>query len=181
MKKLLALLLLLLAMPAGAQELATSSGNAVLSPIVNVGMKWQGMGQGMRAAIIGFDASTIRSNSNRTRHYSNVAFRYFRVVIPLFNTIGSLYQDTLLNAAASYSFQVGFEYPYTAANSGLAARVPVTWGGGVARLIAGCLGFSGEIVPHVRLVLLRVGIGCRALNGRHFHKVFRGRQRPGGT
>ena len=129
MKKLFALLwFLLFAFPANAQVLKSSTGNSLTSPVISTNMVWQGMSQGMQTTLQGFQSSTIRSNTNRTRHYSNVAFRYFRVIIPV---TYSLYGTTVYDLfyPTTYSFQVGFEYPYTPATTGIGVRGAVTWGG----------------------------------------------------
>jgi hypothetical protein len=131
MKKLLALFLVLVAFPAEAGVLGTSAGGKIVAPLIDLNQKWQGMGQGMQMTVQGFNSANLRSSLNRTRHYSNVAFRYFRVVIPVsYSTNGAGLADALYSGAeATLSFQVGFEYPYALANSGLAARTPVTWSG----------------------------------------------------
>lgn len=86
---------------------------------------WRGNGQNMRNSIIGFAGGSNWSSCYRSRHYSNVAFRYARFVIPTFWSTGSPIVDTDL--PNSYTFQLGVEYPFTPAFTGIAARIPVTF------------------------------------------------------
>lgn len=91
---------------------------------------WQGMGQSMFGAVLGKNGGANIVTTSRTPHYSKVAFRRFRIVVPVFETIGTPLVDTLFSGqSAVLNFQFGLEYPYTLAATGLAARVPVTFSG----------------------------------------------------
>jgi hypothetical protein len=93
-------------------------------------MQWTGMGQGMYSTITGKNGGANISTSTRLRHYSPYAFRRFRIVVPVFETIGTPLLDTLLAGGQTVLyFQFGFEYPFVNAASGLAARIPVTFSG----------------------------------------------------
>jgi len=89
---------------------------------------WRGMGQRMRVAVQGWNGGGAWSRLTRSRHYSASTFRRFRIVLQTFQPgIASPLADT--NYTNDYAFQVGFEYPYTAGNTGIAPRVAVTFGG----------------------------------------------------
>lgn len=111
--------------------LKSSTDNTILSPFLDPSMKWVACGQGMRMQVQGFQSSTIRSNLNRTRHFCGTDFRKYRVVFRLgYDVAGPPISDVLYTGSqAVLSFQEGLEYPYTAADTGLAARQAVTWSG----------------------------------------------------
>lgn len=89
----------------------------------------RGIGQGMRIAVQGFDTSNVRSSTYRARRYANVAFRRYRVVIPVYYPAGTNpIMDTLFSgASAVLRFQHGLEYPFTAALTGIAPRKATTF------------------------------------------------------
>lgn len=88
------------------------------------------MGQGMQSSIVGKNGGANIAVLNRTKHYSNVPFRFFRLVIPVFEIIGAPLVDTLLSGTSSVIyFQYGFEYPYAAAVTGIGPRIPVRFQG----------------------------------------------------
>jgi lysophospholipase L1-like esterase len=92
---------------------------------------WRGFNQASRIAVQGFNNAAGRmARTCRNRRYSCVPFRRFRIAIPVFYLTGTPVADTLYSGAqAQLSFQIGFEYPYTPALSGLAPRIPVTFSG----------------------------------------------------
>ena len=101
---------------------ATSSDQTFITP------SWRGVGQAMSIAVQGFAGGSNWSNTTRSRHYSNASFCRFRVVLPTFYPAGSNpIADT--NFPTNYNFQVGFEYPYTNATTGISPRIPVTFNG----------------------------------------------------
>lgn len=121
----------------------------------------RGIGQGMRIAVQGFDTANIRASTYRARRYANVAFRYYRVVIPVYYPAGSSpIMDTLFTgASAVLRFQHGLEYPFTPALTGLAPRRPTTftgatyvqydnatWDGSTGYLISDRMD-AGQVVP----------------------------------
>jgi lysophospholipase L1-like esterase len=89
---------------------------------------WRGNGQGMRIAVQGFGGLTNWSALTRSRHYSNASFRHFRVVLQTFYPEGT---NPIIDTSyvTDYDFQVGFEYPYVNATSGIGARKTVTFSG----------------------------------------------------
>ena len=90
------------------------------------GKVWRGLGQRMYITQQGSAGGANWSNCYRSRHYSNVPFRYFRVVLQTFEPgVAAPFTDT--DFATSFVFQVGFEYPYVQGNSGIPARIPVTF------------------------------------------------------
>lgn len=92
--------------------------------------EFRGLGQSMRTAVQGLNGGANIVTTSRLRHYSKVAFRRFRVVIPVFQTTGTPLVDTLFTgSSAILNFQMGFEYPFTEAATGLPARIPVTFSG----------------------------------------------------
>jgi peptidoglycan hydrolase-like protein with peptidoglycan-binding domain len=122
--------------------LAISTGQQTETDVLT---QWKGLGQAMSTTINGFTGGTNWSNLTRSRHYSNARFRKFRVAIQTFYpAAGAPISDT--NFANSYDFQVGFEYPYTAANTGLAARVPVTFSASTSALYTPGAGPYGYIL-----------------------------------
>lgn len=89
---------------------------------------WRGIGQGMSLAIQGFaGGANVWSQTNRTRHYSNVRFKRVRAVLQTFWMTGNPIADTLFTT--DYNFQVGFELGYTNAVTGLQPRLPFTFSG----------------------------------------------------
>jgi lysophospholipase L1-like esterase len=91
---------------------------------------WRAMGQGMQAFPAGANAPTgLYSVLSRVRSYSNSRFRYFRVVMPLFWVEqGPPIADAAF--AQPLNFQVGIEYPFTPALTGIPGkRTTVTWSG----------------------------------------------------
>ena len=101
---------------------ATSSDQTLLTP------SWRGLGQAMSLAVQGFAGGSDWSNTTRSRHYSNAGFCRFRAVLPTFYPAGSN-PITDTNFATNYNFQIGFEYPYTNAITGISPRIPVTFNG----------------------------------------------------
>jgi hypothetical protein len=80
----------------------------------------------MRATVQGFQGAANWTQCFRSRHYCDVPFRYARFVIATFYQTGASLPDTDL--PNSYTFQVGLEYPFTLAFSGIANRLAVTFG-----------------------------------------------------
>jgi hypothetical protein len=85
----------------------------------------RGLANGMRFQTEGFNPTSIRSSTCRTRHYSNVPAVRSKVLIPVFRYVTGV--DTLMPAALS--FQVGLETSYTAALTGIAPRQPYLFNG----------------------------------------------------
>lgn len=66
------------------------------------------------------------SQTTRSRHYSPVAFRHFKIVLQTFDPAGtSPITDT--NLTGSFNFQVGLEASYVSGNTGIPARIPITF------------------------------------------------------
>lgn len=114
-------------------------GSALLGG-VSTPKVFRGLGQNMTitgANGIGYIAGANWSLTSRSRHYSKVAFQRFRIVLQTFDALGTN-PITDTDFANSYTFQVGLEYPYTLANTGIAARIPVTFSGAnTAAYVAG--------------------------------------------
>jgi hypothetical protein len=89
---------------------------------------YRGVGQAMRSIpySLGIPVS-IWSCLTRIRSYANCRFRRFKVCLPLFANAGASFVDT--SFATNYNLQVGFEYPYVSATSGIPVRIPVTFSG----------------------------------------------------
>src|ERR1700685_3349127 len=87
----------------------------------------RGCGQNMIGTVSQISSSGTWSNVYRSRNYSNVQFRYFKVVLPMFYTSGAPCADALF--PNNYQFQVGIEYPFNNSFSGIPARLQVTWSG----------------------------------------------------
>ena len=94
---------------------------------IGSGNVWRGIGQGMNSTVGGFSSGNNISSTLRSRHYAQVKFRRVRAVIQVFYPTGTPIVDTLFTNA--YNFQVGFEYPFTNALSGLSPRKLFTWNG----------------------------------------------------
>jgi hypothetical protein len=97
------------------------------------GKVWRGMGQAMRT-VQGNWGTTNRSAVYRMPVYSPVPFRRYRLIYPTFftTTTGSPnLTDGLLSGIQSFiRYTAGFEYPFTQAFTGLAARQVVRFNGG---------------------------------------------------
>ncbi|MBI4979192.1 MAG: discoidin domain-containing protein [Spirochaetes bacterium] len=108
---------------------------------------WRGLGQRMRITVQGWNGADAWSRCTRSRHYSTVSFRRFRVVLQTFQPAGTPIADT--NYTNDYFFQVGFEYPYAASNTGIANRVPVTFSGSNVASYTAAAGPFGYILSDI--------------------------------
>jgi hypothetical protein len=124
-----------------AGNTATSSNQTFTTDVVTT---WQGLGQAMSLNVQGFNGGANWSLTTRSRHYSNARFRSFRVVIQTFYPTGTPIADT--NFASNYNFQVGFEYPYVNGNTGIPARIPVTFNGATSTSYTTTVGPYGYII-----------------------------------
>jgi hypothetical protein len=87
---------------------------------------WRGCGQNMNGIPNTVSAGGgAWSSCLRSRNYSPIQFRYFRVVLPTFWCTGSTIIDT--NLPYNCNFQVGFEYPFNNSFTGIATRQTVTF------------------------------------------------------
>jgi lysophospholipase L1-like esterase len=89
---------------------------------------WRANGQNMRWAIQGFTGGSSGSMCTRSRHYSNVAFRYARFVLPTSYT-ADFPPITDTDWPTNLSYQVGVEYPFNNSFSGIPTRITVKFSG----------------------------------------------------
>jgi lysophospholipase L1-like esterase len=108
---------------------------------------WRAAGQNMRQTVSGFSGGSAWSQCTRTRHYSNVPFRYARFVIATFHNIGKPIADADL--PASFNFQIGVEYPFNAAFAGIAPRAAVAFNGRNTASYVGGVGPFGYILSDI--------------------------------
>jgi lysophospholipase L1-like esterase len=96
---------------------------------------WRANGQGMRWQV-NLTGGSDGAQYTRSRHYSNVPFRYARFVLPTaYTTNGPPVADADLPNPLTY--QLGVEYPFNAAFSGIPNRPAATFGGANTASYAG--------------------------------------------
>jgi hypothetical protein len=101
----------------------------------------------MRQTVSGFSGGGAWSQCTRTRHYSNVPFRYARFVIATFHNIGKPIAD--VDFEGSFNFQIGVEYPFITSFTGIGPRAAATFNGrNMASYVSGA-GPFGYIVSDI--------------------------------
>lgn len=109
---------------------------------------WRATGQNMRQTVQGFVGGANWSSCYRSRHYSTVPFRYARFVMPTFyQTGGQPIAD--IDFPTSYNFQLGIEYPFVNAFSGIPTRITATFGGANSASYVSGVGPFGYILSDV--------------------------------
>jgi hypothetical protein len=105
-------------------------GPNIITP-VTPDLVWRATTQGSRIAIQSFNNASALSRTTRNRIVLPVPTRYIQIAIPVFNMVGSnpIIDTLFAGAQAKLWFQVGIEYPYTEAVTGLAPRTPIRFNG----------------------------------------------------